>query len=42
MVAGFLINKEILFSKIGNLSEGQKGLVAFAISFTKTRTFDFR
>ena len=30
MVAGFLINKEILFSKIGNLSEGQKGLVAFA------------
>ena len=28
--AGFLINEEIMKSKIGNLSEGQKGLVAFA------------
>jgi len=28
--AGFLINNEIIKSKIGDLSEGQKGLVAFA------------
>jgi ATPase subunit of ABC transporter with duplicated ATPase domains len=28
--AGFLINDEIIKSKIGDLSEGQKGLVAFA------------
>ncbi len=28
--AGFLIDAEILKAKIGNLSEGQKGLVAFA------------
>jgi ATP-binding cassette subfamily F protein 3 len=28
--AGFLINSELLRSKIGSLSEGQKGLVAFA------------
>ncbi len=28
--AGFLIDAELLKSKIGNLSEGQKGLVAFA------------
>jgi len=28
--AGFLIDKELLKSKIGTLSEGQKGLVAFA------------
>lgn len=30
VVAGFLINGEIIRSKIGSLSEGQKGLVAFA------------
>jgi ATPase subunit of ABC transporter with duplicated ATPase domains len=30
MAAGFLIGSEIIGSKIGNLSEGQKGLVAFA------------
>ena len=30
MAAGFLINSEIINSKIGRLSEGQKGLVAFA------------
>jgi ATPase subunit of ABC transporter with duplicated ATPase domains len=28
--AGFLLNAEVMKSKIGNLSEGQKGLVAFA------------
>lgn len=27
MAAGFLINSDILYTKIGNLSEGQKGLV---------------
>ena len=30
MAAGFLIDKEIINTKIGLLSEGQKGLVAFA------------
>ena len=30
MAAGFLITKEHINSKIGHLSEGQKGLVAFA------------
>ncbi|MEK7070030.1 MAG: ATP-binding cassette domain-containing protein, partial [Patescibacteria group bacterium] len=30
MAAGFLINSEIINTKIGRLSEGQKGLVAFA------------
>ena len=30
MAAGFLINAEIINTKIGRLSEGQKGLVAFA------------
>ncbi|MFZ3054553.1 MAG: ABC-F family ATP-binding cassette domain-containing protein [Minisyncoccales bacterium] len=30
VAAGFLITGEIMNSKIGNLSEGQKGLVAFA------------
>jgi len=29
--AGFLLDSEILRSKIGTLSEGQKGLVAFAM-----------
>jgi len=29
-VAGFLISSELIGQKIGNLSEGQKGLVAFA------------
>lgn len=28
--AGFLITKEMIYTKIGDLSEGQKGLVAFA------------
>ena len=28
--AGFLLTGEVMKSKIGNLSEGQKGLVAFA------------
>ena len=28
--AGFLITKEMIYTKIGALSEGQKGLVAFA------------
>lgn len=28
--AGFLLNGELMYTKIGNLSEGQKGLVAFA------------
>ena len=28
--AGFLLNSDVLKSKIGSLSEGQKGLVAFA------------
>ena len=28
LAAGFLINSDILFTKIGNLSEGQKGLVS--------------
>jgi ATP-binding cassette subfamily F protein 3 len=28
--SGFLINAEVIKMKIGNLSEGQKGLVAFA------------
>ena len=27
MAAGFLISNDVLFSKIGSLSEGQKGLV---------------
>ena len=30
VAAGFLINNELMKSKIGSLSEGQKGLVAFA------------
>ena len=30
VAAGFLITREIIKTKIGNLSEGQKGLVAFA------------
>lgn len=30
VAAGFLLNKEVIHSKIGHLSEGQKGLVAFA------------
>ena len=30
IAAGFLINSEIIKTKIGDLSEGQKGLVAFA------------
>jgi ATPase subunit of ABC transporter with duplicated ATPase domains len=30
VAAGFLINGDIINNKIGNLSEGQKGLVAFA------------
>ena len=30
MAAGFLLNAEIINTKIGRLSEGQKGLVAFA------------
>jgi ATP-binding cassette subfamily F protein 3 len=30
VAAGFLINAELIKSKIGSLSEGQKGLVAFA------------
>ena len=31
VAAGFLINAEVIRTKIGNLSEGQKGLVAFAL-----------
>ena len=30
VAAGFLIGSEVINSKIGSLSEGQKGLVAFA------------
>jgi ATP-binding cassette subfamily F protein 3 len=30
VASGFLLNSEIMKSKIGSLSEGQKGLVAFA------------
>ena len=30
VAAGFLITKDLIHTKIGNLSEGQKGLVAFA------------
>ncbi|MCD5390022.1 MAG: ATP-binding cassette domain-containing protein [Candidatus Pacebacteria bacterium] len=30
VAAGFLITKEMIYSKVGTLSEGQKGLVAFA------------
>jgi len=30
IAAGFLINKDMIYTKIGALSEGQKGLVAFA------------
>lgn len=30
VAAGFLLTKETVYSKIGSLSEGQKGLVAFA------------
>lgn len=30
VAASFLITKELIYTKIGNLSEGQKGLVAFA------------
>jgi ATPase subunit of ABC transporter with duplicated ATPase domains len=30
VAAGFLITKDIIYTKIGDLSEGQKGLVAFA------------
>ncbi|PCI20316.1 hypothetical protein COB64_02205 [Candidatus Wolfebacteria bacterium] len=30
IAAGFLITGEMMYSKVGNLSEGQKGLVAFA------------
>ena len=28
--AGFLITGDLIYTKVGNLSEGQKGLVAFA------------
>ena len=30
VLAGFLVNGEMVHTKIGSLSEGQKGLVAFA------------
>ena len=30
VAAGFLISSEVIHSKIGDLSQGQKGLVAFA------------
>ncbi|HAI74142.1 TPA: hypothetical protein DCL22_02030 [Candidatus Moranbacteria bacterium] len=30
VAAGFLITKDLVYSKIGSLSEGQKGLVTFA------------
>jgi ATP-binding cassette subfamily F protein 3 len=30
VAAGFLLTKEVVHTKIGSLSEGQKGLVAFA------------
>jgi len=30
IAAGFLLTKEMVYAKIGSLSEGQKGLVAFA------------
>ena len=30
IAAGFLITSDVIKTKIGNLSEGQKGLVAFA------------
>jgi ATP-binding cassette subfamily F protein 3 len=30
VAAGFLISSDVIFTKIGSLSEGQKGLVAFA------------
>lgn len=30
VAAGFLLTKEVVYAKIGSLSEGQKGLVAFA------------
>ena len=30
VAAGFLIDSELIYTKVGNLSEGQKGLVAFA------------
>lgn len=30
VAAGFLLTRDIMFTKIGDLSEGQKGLVAFA------------
>ena len=30
VAAGFLISGELISTKIGSLSEGQKGLVAFA------------
>ena len=30
VAAGFLITGDVIYSKVGNLSEGQKGLVAFA------------
>jgi len=30
LAAGFLITNDLLYSRIGNLSEGQKGLVSFA------------
>jgi ATPase subunit of ABC transporter with duplicated ATPase domains len=30
VAAGFLLTREMIYSKIGSLSEGQKGLVAFA------------
>ena len=30
IAAGFLINKDFIYAKIGSLSEGQKGLVSFA------------
>ncbi len=30
VAAGFLINKDLIYAKIGSISEGQKGLVSFA------------
>jgi ATP-binding cassette subfamily F protein 3 len=30
VASGFLLTKEVVYAKIGSLSEGQKGLVAFA------------
>jgi hypothetical protein len=42
IAAGFLITSEIIKTKIGDLSEGQKGLVAFARLVLERHGFTYK